>query len=47
MKELQTNDYLLFFAEIKQQIQQAQMKAMVTANQQLLQLYWNLGNIIL
>ena len=46
MKELQTDDYLLFFAEIKQQIQQAQIKAMVAVNRQLLQLYWNMGNMI-
>ncbi len=47
MNELHTNDYLLFFAEIKQQIQQAQVKAMVAVNQQLLQLYWNMGNMIM
>ena len=47
MNELHTNDYLLFFAEIKQQIQQAQVKAMVAVNQQLLQLYWNMGNMII
>ena len=29
MKELQTDDYKLFFAEIKQQIQQAQLRACV------------------
>ena len=47
MKELQTDDYKLFFAEIKQQIQQAQLRAMVTVNQQLLQLYWRMGNMII
>ena len=47
MKELQTDDYKLFFAEIKQQIQQAQLRAMVTVNQQLLHLYWDMGNMIL
>ena len=47
MNELLTDDYKLFFGEIKEAIRQAQIKAMVTVNQQLLHLYWNIGNMIL
>jgi predicted nuclease of restriction endonuclease-like (RecB) superfamily len=47
MNELHTNDYKQFVGEVKQAIQQAQIKAMITVNQQLLQLYWNIGNMII
>ena len=48
MTTLSTNDsYRSLLAEIKQKIQQAQVRAMVTVNQQLLLLYWELGKEIL
>ena len=48
MKNLASNDaYRNFFVEIKQKIQQAQVKATVTVNQQLLVLYWEIGTEII
>ncbi len=48
MKNLASNDaYRKFFVEIKQKIQQAQVKATVTVNQQLLVLYWEIGTEII
>jgi predicted nuclease of restriction endonuclease-like (RecB) superfamily len=40
-------DYTLLLSKIKEQIQNAQTKATITANAQMLLLYWQLGNIIL
>lgn len=39
--------YRNFLAEVKQKIQHAQVKAMITVNQQLIYLYWDIGNRIL
>jgi predicted nuclease of restriction endonuclease-like (RecB) superfamily len=47
MNELHTNDYKQFVGEIKQAIQQAQMKAVIEVNHHLLSLYWNVGHMIL
>ena len=44
MSSFSTNDsYRRFLSDIKQRIQQAQIRAMVTVNQQLLLLYWEIG----
>ena len=40
-------NYSSIFAEIKTQIEQAQIKAVISVNQELLWLYWNIGNRIL
>ncbi len=40
-------DYIRLLSKIKEQIQNAQIKATITANSQMLLLYWQLGNIIL
>lgn len=48
MASLTTSEsYRKLFIEVKQKIQEAQHKAMVTVNQQLLQLYWQIGHLIL
>ena len=39
--------YLQFLADIKQRIQEAQLKTVVAANSQMLLLYWQMGNYIL
>jgi len=39
--------YKKFLVEIKQIIQEAQVKAVITVNQQMLLLYWKIGNEIL
>ena len=38
--------YQQLFAEVKQKIQQAQVKAVVAVNQELLVLYWEIGKLI-
>ena len=43
---LAINDYVKTLAEIKNQIQEAQLKAAVSVNQELIRLYWNIGKII-
>lgn len=48
MKKLASNEaYRNFFVDIKQKIQQAQFRATVTVNQQLLVLYWEIGTEII
>ncbi len=48
MNHLPSNTtYRQFFVEVKQKIKQAQLRAMVTVNQQMLLLYWDIGNMIL
>lgn len=44
---MEQKDYTLLLSKIKEQIQNAQLKAFITANSQMLLLYWQLGNIIL
>ncbi len=39
-------EYFVFIQEIKKQVQNAQIKAAVSVNQELLQLYWKLGEQI-
>lgn len=39
--------YLLFLSKLKNDIQQARLKAALTVNEQLLELYWKIGNNIL
>lgn len=41
------NDYLLFFAKLKNDIEQARLKAVLSVNEQLLELYWKIGKNIL
>ncbi len=44
---LQSNEYLDFVQEIKNSIREAQIKAMVKVNQELLLMYWNIGKSII
>ena len=41
------DNYSNIFAEIKEQIEKSQIKVVIAANQELLWLYWNIGNKIL
>lgn len=41
------NDYAKTLTEIKKQIQESQLKAVVSVNQELIRLYWNIGSLIL
>ena len=43
---IDTKDYVKVLQEIKQQISNAQIKATLSANRELLRLYWNIGKII-
>lgn len=48
MKSLVNNKhYQQLFAEIKQKIQSTQVKAIVSVNQEMLLLYWEIGQLIL
>ncbi|MDR2955113.1 MAG: DUF1016 N-terminal domain-containing protein [Prevotella sp.] len=40
-------DYTVLLAEIKQQVKQSQLKAVISANSQMLYMYWYIGNNIL
>ena len=40
-------NYKDFLKEVKYKIQYAQMKAVITVNQQLLYLYWDIGKILI
>lgn len=40
-------DYGVLFPEIKNKIQKAQVKTVITANAHMLFLYWEMGNYIL
>lgn len=42
-----TKDYAALLAEIKQQVKHSQLKAIVSANNQMLYMYWYIGNGIL
>lgn len=44
---LNDQEYNNFFLDIKQQIQQAQVKAVIAVNTELIKLYWSIGNEIL
>lgn len=46
MNELSANDYLGFLVEIKTRIRQAQYQAFRAVNNELLSLYWDLGESI-
>jgi predicted nuclease of restriction endonuclease-like (RecB) superfamily len=41
------HNYLSFLAQLKNDIEQARLKAVLTVNEQLLELYWKIGNTIL
>jgi hypothetical protein len=41
-----TKDYVLTLADIKKRIQEAQIKAALSANKELIKLYWSIGKII-
>ena len=48
MNNLSTDQsYKLLLAEVKGKIRDAQIRAMITVNQQMLLLYWEIGNLIL
>ena len=44
---LHTSEYFGFVEDIKQQIRNSQIKAMVKVNQELLLMYWNIGKSII
>lgn len=41
------NEYKEFFVEIKKQIQNAQIKAALSVNKELLKLYWNIASMMI
>ncbi len=43
---IKDKEYLTFISNIKQQVQKAQIKAAVSVNKAMLQLYWSMGNKI-
>ena len=47
MSDLQPVDYQLWLGDLKAQIQVAQQRAVLAVNQELLKLYWQIGNDIL
>lgn len=47
MEMIESDDYRQWIVSVKQRVQAAQLKAAVAVNQQLLDLYWYLGNQIL
>ncbi len=46
MEEIIQSDYKLWFAEIKDKVRSAQVKAAVAVNSALIKFYWELGNMI-
>jgi predicted nuclease of restriction endonuclease-like (RecB) superfamily len=44
---IKQNEYKEFFVEIKQQIQNAQIKAALSVNKELLRLYWNIASMMI
>lgn len=46
-KVIKDTHYLNWISELKKQFRQAQLKAVVRVNQELLQFYWHLGSEIL
>lgn len=45
-KPVSVRDYAKTLADIKQQVQEAQVKATLSANKELIRLYWNIGKTI-
>lgn len=43
---IEIKDYVQTLANIKQQIKQAQIKAIVLVNKELIKLYWSIGKVI-
>jgi len=43
---LNSNEYIEILGEIKNRIKTAQYKAILSANRELILLYWNIGNVI-
>jgi predicted nuclease of restriction endonuclease-like (RecB) superfamily len=39
-------DYISFFSDIKLKIREAQIKAALSANAQMIQMYWNIGKMV-
>lgn len=46
-KEIFSSDYKSFLSEIKSRIASSQIKAAIAVNEELLRLYWDLGEMIL
>ncbi len=46
MKDITTSAYKKFYSLIKEKIQKAQIKAALSVNKELLNLYWNIGKEI-
>ena len=46
MKKIFKNDYKSFLAEVKERIRQAQYEALKAVNKELIQLYWDIGRMI-
>ena len=46
MTEILKNDYKAFLAEVKERIRQAQYEALKAVNRELIQLYWDIGKMI-
>jgi hypothetical protein len=44
---LQDDSYKNLFADVKTRIQQAQTKAVIAVNKELLLLYWEIGSLVL
>ncbi len=44
--DIQNSDYQSFFGEVKNKIREAQYKALKAVNKELIQLYWELGKMI-
>ena len=43
---MEVTNYISFFSNIKQKIREAQVKATLSANAQMIQMYWDIGNMI-
>ena len=43
---MQVTNYISFFSNIKIKIREAQVKATLSANAQMIQMYWDIGNMI-
>ena len=44
---IKNNDYKEFFIAVKEKIQNAQIKASISVNKELLKLYWNIAEMII
>lgn len=40
------NDYINFFTEVKERIRRSQYEALKAVNKELIQLYWDIGRMI-